>query len=126
MTNGWRDNLLLAATALFGFVVFSPETFVHLPWLVALSKFAMAGGLISIGIASRQQSTANAAVIQKVDEQSTANAAAIQKVDDKVADTHAAINGRMDELVVAAKAVGAQEQRTQTRQDAKDAMDAKL
>ena len=98
---------MIGATAFFGFVVFSPETFAHAPWLIALSKFAMAGGLAALGISAHAQSVANAV--------------AIQKVDDKVADTHLAINGRMQELIEASKAQGAQDQRAETRQDARDA-----
>ncbi len=44
---------------------------------------------------------------------------AIAAVDAKVVDTHVAINGRMDQLLKAAKAQGAQDQRDETRQDAK-------
>ena len=35
--------------------------------------------------------------------------------------THQEINGRMTELLIAAKAQGAQDQRAETRQDARDA-----
>jgi hypothetical protein len=103
----WQHSTVLIATCLFGFVVFSPETFHSFPWLIALSKFAMAGGLAKIGIDSHNQAVANAA--------------AIQTVDNKVVETHTAINGRMDELVKASNAQGRQDQRAETRQDERDA-----
>jgi hypothetical protein len=103
----WKHNAVLILTCLFGFVVFSPETFQRFPVLIAIAKFAMAGGLAKIGIDSHNQSVANAA--------------AIQSVDSKVVETHTAIDGRMDELVKAANAQGRQEQRAETRQDEHDA-----
>lgn len=45
--------------------------------------------------------------------------ASVKAVDDKVTDTHKAINGRMEELIIASKAQGAQDQRAETRADAK-------
>jgi hypothetical protein len=103
VSGDWKHSATLIATCLFGFVVFSPETFIKVPWLIALSKFAMAGGLAAMGIAAHTQSLANAA--------------AIKSVDDKVVDTHKAINGRMTELIEASKAQGAQDQRAETRAD---------
>jgi hypothetical protein len=44
----------------------------------------------------------------------------IDAVDQKVESTHVAINGRMTELLSATNAQGRQEQRAETRQDAKD------
>jgi hypothetical protein len=44
-----------------------------------------------------------------------------EKVEAKVDETHKSINGRMDQLVAASNAQGRQEQRAETRQDAKDA-----
>lgn len=49
--------------------------------------------------------------------------AAVENVTAKVEATHNEINGRMTELLVAAKAQGAQDQRAETRRDAKDAQD---
>jgi hypothetical protein len=103
VSGDWKHSATLIATCVFGFVVFSPETFVRVPWLIAVSKFAMLGGLSALGIAGHQQSLANAA--------------AIKQVDDKVVDTHKAINGRMDQLVAASKAQGAADQRAETRAD---------
>jgi len=103
MPKNWQHTAILAATTLFAFVLFSPETFAAYPWLIQLAKFATAGGLAGLfGMAHSQ---------------ATANAAAIQQVDEKVVDTHAAVNGRMDQLVVAAKAQGAQDQRIQDRSE---------
>ena len=45
--------------------------------------------------------------------------ASVKAVDEKVTETHAAINGRMDQLVEASKAQGAQDQRAETRAEAK-------
>ena len=99
MPPNWKHSLALLATCFFGFVVFSPETFSAVPWLIALSKFAMAGGLAALGIAAHNQSVRNAAAIKSVDE--------------KVVDTQFSINGRMDQLIAASKSVGAQEQRVE-------------
>lgn len=49
----WKTTLAGAFTAFFGFVVFSPDTFSAVPWLVGLAKYAAAGGLLAIGIAAK-------------------------------------------------------------------------
>jgi hypothetical protein len=49
----WRTTTAAAVTAFFGFVLFSPETFAHFPWLLALAKYGFAGGLASFGIAAK-------------------------------------------------------------------------
>lgn len=46
--------------------------------------------------------------------------AEVTAVAQKVDETHKEINGRMSQLLIAAKAQGAQDQRAETRQDAKD------
>jgi hypothetical protein len=102
ISGDWKHSATLIATCVFGFVVFSPETFSRVPWLIALSKFAMAGGLAALGIAAHSQSIANAA--------------AIKQVDAKVAETNTGINGRMQELIEASKAQGAADQRAETRE----------
>lgn len=56
MTN-WRTSLMGLLTAGFGFVLFSPELFQHWPWLIALSKYATAGGLAGIGLFAKDSST---------------------------------------------------------------------
>ena len=45
----------------------------------------------------------------------------VQGVSAQVETTHKQIDGRMDQLIVASKAQGAQDQRAEDRQDAKDA-----
>lgn len=49
----WKTTLAGVATALFAFILFSPETFSRWPWLVAIAKFATAGGIAGIGIAAK-------------------------------------------------------------------------
>lgn len=44
----------------------------------------------------------------------------VQAVDAKVDETHKTINGRMEQLIVASKAVGAQDQRNDDRNDARE------
>jgi hypothetical protein len=53
MIGSWKSTVLGAATAFFAFVVFSPETFAGAPWLIALSTFAVAGGLLGMGIVGK-------------------------------------------------------------------------
>ena len=56
----------------------------------------------------------------------TSTAEKVAKVGAKVDETAKAIDGRMEQLLIASKAEGAQQQRAETRQDAKDArQDAK-
>jgi hypothetical protein len=69
----------------------------------------------------------NAAVVLRSRKQSQEEhletRAAVLDVTAKVEATHNEINGRMTELLVAAKAQGAQDQRAEIRRDAKDAQD---
>ena len=53
MNGSWKTTVIAAATAFFGFVLFSPDTFAGALWLVALSKYAFLGGLAGMGIASK-------------------------------------------------------------------------
>ena len=46
----WRTTTAGLATAFFGFVLFSPQTFAWAPWLVDIAKYAVAGGLASMGL----------------------------------------------------------------------------
>jgi predicted exporter len=46
----WKTSLSGLVTALSGFVAFSPELFSRWPWVVALSKYAMVGGLAGMGL----------------------------------------------------------------------------
>ena len=50
MTN-WKTTAVGLATAAFGFVLFSPQYFPA--WMIDLSKYAMVGGLASMGILSK-------------------------------------------------------------------------
>ena len=49
----WRTSVAGIVTAFFGFVLFSPQTFAHWPWLVDVAKYATAGGLGAIGLLSK-------------------------------------------------------------------------
>lgn len=49
----WKTTAAGIATAAFGFVAFSPETFQKWPWLVALAKYSTIGGLACMGILAR-------------------------------------------------------------------------
>lgn len=46
----WKTTVSAVVTAFFGFIVFSPETFESLPWLISLAKFGAAGGMVAFGI----------------------------------------------------------------------------
>lgn len=66
----WKTTVAGLGSALFCFVLFAPEHFVQWPWLISLSKFALAGGLAALGLFSKDatvHSTApevNAATVQ--------------------------------------------------------------
>lgn len=51
----WKTTATAAATAVFGFVLFSPAYFP--PWMVDLSKYAMLGGMAALGIAAKDAGT---------------------------------------------------------------------
>jgi hypothetical protein len=53
----WKTSVSGIVTAAFGFVVFSPNLFARWPWLVELSKFVMAGGLVSMGLSGKDATT---------------------------------------------------------------------
>lgn len=53
MTGSWRTTVSSAVTAFFGFVLFSPQNFAAYPWLVDLAKYAFLGGLVGMGIFSK-------------------------------------------------------------------------
>lgn len=56
----WKTTVIGLFTAFFAFVVFSPDTFSGIPWLVNLSKFAAAGGLAALGIAAKDRDVTGA------------------------------------------------------------------
>jgi len=43
----WKTTLIGLATALFGFILFSPQYFP--PWMIDVAKYATVGGLASLG-----------------------------------------------------------------------------
>ena len=49
----WKTTSLGLASAFFGFVLFSPELFSAMPWLVAIAKYALVGGLAGMGIVAQ-------------------------------------------------------------------------
>lgn len=51
----WRTTIAGLISALAGFVLFSPELFVH--WEVELAKYLMAGGIGALGLLSKDSST---------------------------------------------------------------------
>jgi hypothetical protein len=51
----WRSTAASLVAAGFGFIAFSPELFAHLPWLLAMSKYIALGGLVSLGISTKDQ-----------------------------------------------------------------------
>jgi hypothetical protein len=80
----WRTTVIGLATAMFGFVVFSPDIFAAWPWLIALAKYAMVGGLAGLGIVSRDANGAPSdklmaveAHLNAVDAQAQANKKAV-------------------------------------------------
>ena len=70
----WRTTLSSLIAAGFAFILFSPQYFAHIPWLVDLAKFATIGGLISLGINSK-----DVQVHSTVDEVGKATAAVNEK-----------------------------------------------
>ena len=51
----WKTTLSGIATALFGFVLVSPQYFPA--WMQDLSKYAMVGGLVAMGISAKDYNT---------------------------------------------------------------------
>ena len=71
---------LVAAAA--GFVTFSPDLFAKWPWIIAVSKYVMIGGLASMGLAAKDfstHSTAEQVEVATVDKQVEDEAAAVKK-----------------------------------------------
>ena len=46
----YKTTITAAITAGFAFVLFAPELFTAVPWLVSVAKFGAAGGLLAFGI----------------------------------------------------------------------------
>lgn len=55
--NNWKTTVISLGTAFFAFVVFAPEQFTAVPWLVSLAKFAAAGGLAAFGLVAKDHDT---------------------------------------------------------------------
>ena len=53
----WRTSTIACATAFFAFVVFAPGYFP--PLMVDISKYAAAGGMAALGIASKDSGANN-------------------------------------------------------------------
>jgi hypothetical protein len=53
----WKSTVAGLLTAFFGFVLFSPEHFQNMPWLIDLAKYGVVGGLASMGIVGRDAGT---------------------------------------------------------------------
>lgn len=53
MFRDWKTTITAAFTALFAFIVFSPDLFSRWPFLIELAKFAAAGGLLAFGVAAK-------------------------------------------------------------------------
>jgi hypothetical protein len=54
MLTSWQPTAAAIVTAFFGFVLFSPELFQGCDWLIALSKYGAAGGLVALGLSAKQ------------------------------------------------------------------------
>ena len=51
----WKTTVAGIATAVFGFILFSPHYFP--PWAVDVAKYATAGGLAAMGLLSKDSTT---------------------------------------------------------------------
>jgi len=54
LINSWQPTVASIITAFFSFVLFSPDLFADYPWLIELSRFGAAGGLVALGISAKQ------------------------------------------------------------------------
>ncbi len=55
MGKNWKTTTFAIIAAAFGFVLFSPDLFKNLPWLIEISKYFAAGGLIGLGLSSKDK-----------------------------------------------------------------------
>ena len=53
----WRTTVAGLVTAVAGFVLFSPQTFARWPWVCDAARYVMSGGLISLGLVSKDAAT---------------------------------------------------------------------
>jgi len=70
LTGSWKTTVIGIATALFAFVAFDPELFSAMPWLIAISKFAMIGGLAGMGIVSKDKAVTGGTVPNPINDAS--------------------------------------------------------
>jgi hypothetical protein len=53
MRASWKTTLVGVVSAIFVLVVFNPQWFSAVPWLVPLAKIVVVGGLACLGIVSK-------------------------------------------------------------------------
>jgi hypothetical protein len=58
----WKTTACGLVAAAAGFVVFSPDLFRHWPWVLALAKYVMVGGLAGVGIVAKDSTTHSTAM----------------------------------------------------------------
>ncbi len=51
--SSWKTAVFSLMTAVFGFILFSPEYFTSYPWVVSLAKYFAAGGLVGMGLSAK-------------------------------------------------------------------------
>lgn len=78
----WKTTLAGLLTAVFGFVLFSPDLFARWPWLIALARYATAGGFAAIGILAKD-STVHSTAAQMQDATIAASIKAVGKAVDE-------------------------------------------
>ncbi len=49
----YKTTIFAIITAAFGFILFAPEYFQSVPWLIDLAKFGAAGGLVAFGLSAK-------------------------------------------------------------------------
>jgi hypothetical protein len=60
----WKTTASALVTAIFGFILFSPEYFEQVPWLVSIAKYFAAGGLIGLGFSAKDSNVTGGTVQQ--------------------------------------------------------------
>lgn len=64
LTSGsWKTAVAAVITAIAGFVEFSPHLFEKWPWVIAIAKYVMLGGLAVMGIAAKDRNVTGGTVI---------------------------------------------------------------
>ena len=53
----WKTSACGIATALAGFVLFSPQLFARWPWVSEVAKYIMAGGMAGFGLTAKDSTT---------------------------------------------------------------------